>query len=150
MPEVWKKHSSFILDWAKLPPALDGVDLRPAVYLARETIPLNTLSVQASAAAIHAIDTLSLVRTMSSPAAKAALDNLRSEDFTVVVDALISRMRKNANWNKARSDFRGAVMTADRSEDAASVLSRFVRSLQFPTMPGWMAVMLKNKSWWQK
>lgn len=150
LPEVWTKHSSFLLDWAKLPPAVGGVDLRPAVYLARETIPLRMLAVQASAAAAQAIETLSKVSSISSPAGKSALDNLRSEDFIVVMDTLISQMRKDSNWSRARRDFRGAVMTADRSKDAALQLSRFVRSLQLPKMPGWMTIMLKNRSWWQQ
>ena len=150
LPEVWGKHSSFVLEWSKLPPSLEEVDLRPAVYLARETIPLRMPAVSTSAASLHAIETLSKVTSISSPAGKAALDALRPEDLVLVMDALIGDMRKNSAWNRARSDFRGSVMTADRSEDAAVQLSRFVRSLQFPKLPGWMATMLKGRSWWQE
>ena len=150
LPEVWVKHSAFLADWAQLPPELGGVDLRPAVYLARETIPLRMLAVQASAAAVHAMGILSKVSTIASPSAKSALDKLRGEDLVVVMDALITQMRKDSNWNRARSDFRGAVMTADRSDDAAVQLSRFVRSLQLVKIPGWMTTMLKGRSWWQE
>ena len=150
LPEILSKHSSFLLEWSKLPPALEGVDLRPAVYLARETIPLRMPTVSSSAAALHAIENLSKVTSVSSPAGKAALDALRPEELVVVMDALIGDMRKNSAWNRTRSDFRGAVMTADRSEDAAVQLSRFVRSLQLPKMPGWMTTMLKGRSWWQE
>ena len=150
LPEILSKHSSFLLEWSKLPPALEGVDLRPAVYLARETIPLRMPTVSSSAAALHAIENLSKVTSVSSPAGKAALDALRPEELVVVMDALIGDMRKNSTWTRTRSDFRGAVMTADRSEDAAVQLSRFVRSLQLPKMPGWMATMLKGRSWWQE
>ena len=149
LPEVWKKHSSFLTEWAKLPPKLGGVDLRPAVYLARETIPLRMLVAQASAAAEHAIETLSKVSTMGSPTAKAALEELRSEEVMVVMDGLIAQMRKDPNWERARSDFRGAVMTAERSEEAAIQLARFVRSLQLAKLPGWMSTMVKHRTWWQ-
>ena len=150
LPEILSKHSAVLLEWSKLPPALEGVDLRPAVYLARETIPLRMPTVSSSAAALHAIENLSKVTSVSSPAGKAALDALRPEELVVVMDALIGDMRKNSTWNRTRSDFRGAVMTADRSEDAAVQLSRFVRSLQLPKMPGWMATMLEGRSWWQE
>ena len=150
LPKEWNKHSTFLLEWAKLLPALGGVDLRPAVYLARETVPLSMLSVQASSAALHAIETLSKVSSVSSQVGKSALDNLRSEENLVVMDALIVKMRNDSDWRRPRKDFRGAVMTADRSADAALQLKRYVKSLQFEKLPGWMNIMLKEKSWWQE
>ena len=149
LPEVWIKHSSFLIEWAKLPPALGGVDLRPAVYLARENFPLLMLTTQASEAAVHAIETLLEVSTLASPTAKAALDSLRGVDVVVVMNELITHMRRDPNWNRARSDFRGAVLVADRSEEAAIQLVSFVRSLQLAKLPGWMATMLKSHAWWQ-
>ena len=87
---------------------------------------------------------------MGSPTAKAALEGLRSEEVLVVMDGLIAQMRKDSNWERTRSDFRGAVMAADRSQEAAIQLARFVRSLQLAKMPGWMATMLKRRSWWEE
>lgn len=150
LPATWDKHSSFLVEWAKLPPLLSGVDLRPAVYLARETVPLRISTTATSAPVVSAIQTLCKVSSISSPAAKSALDALGPEDLLQVMDGIVDGMRKNANWERARSDFRGAVITAGRSEEAATQLSRFIRSLQLPKMPGWMATMLKNKSWWQQ
>ncbi|MGN6950140.1 KAP family P-loop domain protein, partial [Neisseria sp. P0016.S005] len=37
-----KPIQAFIKEWAKLEPKLSNVDLRAAIYLSRETIPLNT------------------------------------------------------------------------------------------------------------
>ncbi len=150
LPEAWAKYSTFLLEWSSLPPKFGGVDLRPAVYLARETAPLHMLASQASAAAIYAVETLSKVSSISSPTGKSAIENLRSEELAVVMDGLISQMRKDSNWSRPRSEFRGAVMVADRSDSAALLLSKFVRSLQLPKIPGWMTTMLKNRPWWQQ
>ena len=47
------------------------------------------------------------------------------------MDALIVKMRNDSDWSRSRKDFRGAVMTAERSADAALQLKRYVKSLQF-------------------
>jgi hypothetical protein len=39
IPEPLAKHLAFLVDWGQLAPKLTGIDLRPAVYLARETVP---------------------------------------------------------------------------------------------------------------
>ena len=38
-PEAWKDHLDFIVEWGQLEPDISSVDLRPVVYLARETLP---------------------------------------------------------------------------------------------------------------
>ena len=35
-PEAWAARFDFLRDWLALDPMLNGVDLRPAVYLSRE------------------------------------------------------------------------------------------------------------------
>lgn len=149
LPDVWVKHSEFIFEWSKLPPALSGIDLRPAVYLARETVPLRISSSTSSPAVFAAVENLIRVSSISSPAAKSSLDSLKAEEFEPVMEALISEMRKDSEWRRARADFRGAVITANRSQAAADILSRFIRSLQLVKIPGWMSTMLKNTTWWK-
>ena len=39
LPGAWQKHLSVVQDWVRLEPRVGGGDLRPAVYLARETVP---------------------------------------------------------------------------------------------------------------
>lgn len=150
LPESWGKHEAFILEWAKLKPALANVDLRPAVYLARETVPLRIRSVTLSASAAKAVSALLQVRSVASPAAKAALDSLNPADLVLVMEALIDAMRKNSDWSRARPDFRGATLVADRLDAAAALLVRFFRSLQLPKTPGWVSTMVSDKAWWEE
>lgn len=53
-----KPIQEFIKEWAKLEPKLSDVDLRAAIYLSRETIPLNTYTAQLSQKAQDALSIL--------------------------------------------------------------------------------------------
>jgi hypothetical protein len=64
------------------------------------------------------------------------------------MDQVISEMRRNPAWEKVRPDFRGAVLLARASPEAAKALSRFLRSL--PKRPPWMGTMLKSEAWFEE
>ncbi|KQY26155.1 NTPase KAP [Caulobacter sp. Root487D2Y] len=149
LPEAWSKHLAFIKDWAGLEPLLAGVDLRPAVYLARETVPLQISSSSASAAVVAAVEVLLKVTTISSPAAREALDAVPPNEYVAVIEAVIAEMRKNSDWGRPRTDFRGATLVATRSPEAGSLLARFIRSLQLSRPPAWMSTMIKDADWWK-
>lgn len=149
IPDAWRTHVKFLERWSTLPPRLGGVDLRPAVYLARETMPLRNISTGDSTAIVAAVDTLLEVKSIGSSAAKSVTDALQAEEMPRVMNSLIDEMRKDPDWSRPRSDFRGAVVLANRSNEAAEHFSRFIRALQLQKMPAWMNVMLKDKSWWQ-
>lgn len=150
LPKPWLSFLPFVKEWSQLAPSLGGMDLRPAVYLSRETVPLRISSATISPNAQRAAETLAKVTTISSPAGKSALDTLSTEEFPLAMELIIAEMRKNSDWNRARADFRGALMTADRSVEAATLLARFIRSLQLPSYPGWMRTMLKGAKWWSE
>lgn len=150
LPEAWAKHEDFIRDWAKLKPALTNIDLRPAVYLSRETVPLRIRSATLSANAAKAVSALLQVRSIASPAAKAALEGVPSTDLVPIMEAMIDAMRKDPQWSRLRPDFRGATLVADRSEAAATLLVRFFKSLQLVKTPGWVLTMVRDRDWWEE
>ena len=75
-PEGWQKHSPFLVEWARLDPKLSGIDLRPAVYLARETVPLRLSAATLSPRARRAVESLLRTATISSRAAAGAIETL--------------------------------------------------------------------------
>lgn len=149
-PEAWAKHLNFLRDWASLDPKLSGIDLRPAVYLARETVPLRIAASTMSPAAAKAVETVLKVPSISSVAGREALDAVPVEEGTVVMEAVIAELRKNSDWTRTRADFRGAYVVARHFPEAGALLARFVRSLQLPNCPAWMSSMLKDAGWWNE
>lgn len=150
LPEVWIKHMVFLRDWASLEPRLGGVDLRPAVYLARETVPLRISGTAISPAILKALQTLLKVTSISSAAGREAIGAVKGDDLPVVMEAIIAEMRKNSDWSRIRPDFRGAFMVAQQSADAGALLMRFIRSLQLPKYPGWLSTTVKGAKWWEE
>jgi predicted KAP-like P-loop ATPase len=148
-PEAWHAHVDFIRDWAGLEPKLAGLDLKPAVYLARETVPLRVAGSSLSPAAAKAIQSLANVATLSSVAAREALTGIDSSEHVPIMEALLTEMRRNTDWSRARSDFRGAVILADNAPATGVVLMRFIRSLSLDRMPPWMSTMVRDKPWFE-
>ncbi|MGM5049530.1 KAP family P-loop NTPase fold protein [Tardiphaga sp. 604_B6_N1_1] len=147
LPEKWHPHLAFVSDWARLEPKLAGLDLKPAVYLARETIPVRIASAAVPPHVTQAVETLLKTPTMSSQAAIAAVATLKGGYEVVGMDALVAEMRKNAEWSKVRADVRGVVLLAQASPDAAKIAVRFFKDL--PTRPPWLRNMLSSEDWYK-
>ncbi|HCF4825343.1 TPA: NTPase KAP, partial [Pseudomonas aeruginosa] len=78
-PKTWTDNpttKSFISDWAQLEPRLSGVDLRAAIYLSRETMPIGAYVVGLSPAGREALDALVNTKNTSSPTAEKIFDTL--------------------------------------------------------------------------
>jgi predicted KAP-like P-loop ATPase len=144
-PDAFQKHIPFVIEWARLEPKLAGIDLRPAVYLARETVPLRLAGATLSPKVVRAVETLLQTATISSKAAAEAIASLDGSEKVAAMEQIVGEMRRNPLWEKLRTDFRGSVLLARASPEAAKALARFLRSL--PKRPPWMTTMLKDEVW---
>ncbi|WFU04521.1 P-loop NTPase fold protein (plasmid) [Rhizobium sp. CB3171] len=142
LPKDWQKHAEFISDWLKLHPPLGGIDLRPAVYLSRETIPVRVAINRMSEKTRNAIEVLLKTATLSSRASKAAVEEIDVSEVGEAINEIIAVMKRNPDWDKARDDFRGAHLLAQRHEDAHRKLVAFVETL--PKVPRWMTALMKD------
>ncbi len=142
LPKDWQKHSEFVSDWLKLHPPLGGIDLRPAVYLARETMPIRVATRRMSEKTRNAIEVLLKTATLSSKASKEAVDVLDASEAGEAMDEIVAVMKRNPEWDKARDDFRGAHLLARRHEVSHRKLIAFVQTL--PKTPKWMAALMKD------
>ena len=142
LPKDWADYASFVEDWVKLEPPLGDVDLRPAVYLARETLPVRMEPSRLSPKTRKAIDTLLKTATMGSPASKRALEDIDPAEAVEAMDEMIASFGRSSEWSKGRNDFRGAVLVARRWPATHGKLERFVEGL--PRVPKWMAAMMKD------
>lgn len=147
-----KPIQEFIKEWAKLEPKLSDVDLRAAIYLSRETIPLNTYTAQLSQKAQDALNILLTTTSRTgSQNTKDAIQQLTMDEQISVMDALVEQLRKVDNWAKSPNGFMGACLLAKFSEGGAKILNRFIIELKnkgfnYP----WFNTRLKNETWYQE
>ncbi|XWY20941.1 KAP family P-loop NTPase fold protein [Bisgaard Taxon 45] len=147
-----KPIQTFIKEWAKLEPKLSDVDLRAAIYLSRETIPLNTYTAQLSQKAQDALSIL--LKTASrtgSQNIKNAIQPLTVDEKISVMETLIEQLRKVDNWDKSPNGFMGACLLAVNSEDGAKILNRFIielknKGVNYP----WLNTRLNSETWYQE
>lgn len=145
IPEPWQKHADVVKEWVMLEPKLAGVDLRPAVYLARETVPLRVSTAALSPKVRTAVETLLETATISSRAAAEAIGTLDGAERLSAMEQIIREIQKDPAWDRTRPDFRGAVLLARGSPDAAKALVRFIKAL--PKRPPWMTAMVRDEAW---
>lgn len=144
LPKEWQKYADFVSDWLKLHPSLGGTDLRPAVYLSKETMPVKMSPQRISAKTLKAVEVILRTATLSSFASKTAIREIDAAEVGDAMDEIIATMKRNPDWSKARDDFRGASLLAKSNEIAHEKLVGFIASL--PTRPRWMKTLMKDDS----
>lgn len=150
-PKTWIDNpttKSFISEWAQLEPRLSGVDLRAAIYLSRETMPIGAYVVGLSPSGREALDVLVNTKNTSSPTAEKLLASLPLEEQIPVMEGIISHLRQISDWSRQPKGFAGACLLARYSADAAKVLVRYLQELELGDKhPPWMAAALKEEQW---
>ncbi|WP_412503200.1 P-loop NTPase fold protein [Shewanella chilikensis] len=150
-PKTWTDNpttQSFILEWAQLEPRLSGVDLRAAIYLSRETMPIGAYVVGLSPVGREILSVLVNTKNTSSPTAEKLLSTLPFEEQIPVMEGIISHLRQFTDWTKQPKGFAGACLLARHSAEAAKVFVRYLQELNVGGKPpAWMAASLKTEKW---
>ncbi|WP_298820401.1 P-loop NTPase fold protein [uncultured Roseibium sp.] len=144
LPKEWQKYPDFLMDWLKLDPLLGDIDLRPAVYLSKETMPVKLSQQRLSAKTLRAIEVLLKTASLKSAASKAALKDVESSEIGEAMDEIVAAMKRDPAWNKIRSDFRGAYLLAKHDQVAHDKLVGFIKTLP-GKRPRWMVTMMKDE-----
>ncbi|NWA33170.1 MULTISPECIES: P-loop NTPase fold protein [unclassified Pseudomonas] len=146
-PDVWKTKENLLKDWVRLEPSLSTQDLRPIVYLSRETTPMRILRAGLSAEAAEALTVLKRITNTSSPSAKLALQAIPSNEHVAVMVQLIESMRSHSDWSVKAAGFDGAQLLADKSQDAGELLSDFIHTVMPDKLKPWMNPRVRDKRW---
>ncbi len=146
-PKSWQDNAEFIKQWSKLKPALQGIDLRGAVYLSRETMQMGVYEIGLSSAAREVLAVLLSTENISSSEAKKVIPTLSTEEQVPVMEGIIERFREISDWSKKPSGFAGACLLAQSSSTASKILSRYI--LSFKEQSPWLKTMLRKETWYQ-
>lgn len=146
LPSEWKAQGPFLRDWMQLKPSLGGVDLRPLVYLSKETTVLRSVGSGLSQAAAEAVRILASAKTFSSPAATQAIAAVPSSELGGVMRELVAVLGEQADWSKRPYAFNGSIMLADAHPEVAGQLVALVKALPGKKAP-WLTTLLKDRAW---
>ncbi len=150
VPQSWKQPTTreFVREWSKLPPDLHDTDLRAAVYLSRETMPIGVYVIALSPQGREALKALADTRSISSPAGKTAVQSLALEEQVPVMEGLIGQLRSISDWSNQPNGFSGACLLAAHSAEAATLLRRFINTIS--NRPPWMNSMVRDQQWFKE
>jgi len=146
-PEQLRAHIEFLAQWFALEPSLSGRDLRPAIYLCRDIVPLTHPPGELSAKAIKVFQALKTVSNITSVAGKKAVESLSPVEQTDVLVGLIGELKKVTDWNYRVPGFAGAVIISEISPEFGLKLAAFINQLPPKTVGLWMLPLIKNKTW---
>ncbi|MFH6566777.1 KAP family P-loop NTPase fold protein [Pseudomonas kulmbachensis] len=149
-PEVWKEKSELLREWLTLEPLLTPIDLRPIVYLSRETTPLRVLRAGLSADAANALGILKRTINTSSPAAISAIKTIPASERSLVMTQLIESMRSHPDWSVRAPGFEGAQLLAEKSIDAGGLLSDFIHTVMPGRLKPWLSAKVRGASWFKQ
>ncbi len=150
-PDSWSKNQivqEFILEWGRLEPPLKNKDLRAAIYLSRETVPIGAYSTELSLAGRSALKVLLATGKISSLEGADACRRIPLRDQVPAIEAVIDHLRQVTEWNIQPIGFAGACLLASQSPETGRLLCRFISTLG--KQPPWMKVMLKEAHWYKE
>lgn len=145
-PDEWRKSLAFLHDWLGLKPALSGIDLRPLVYLSKETAVLRSVAGDMSQSSADAVLRLTNVKTLASPAAAMAIAGIAPGEHAAVMRELLASLRGHVDWSDRPDAINGAVLLADTDVEAGRQLCAFLGGLPGKKSP-WLKALLNDKAW---
>lgn len=148
-PKEWKPRAAFVREWLALDPPLAGVNLRPLVYLSRETIPLRSLKGGLSDAAGEGLRVLLGTTKMASSSATTAANAIPEAERTAVMKAMIERFRSHGDWLQPPAGIHGALILAKGAPEAAADLAAFIRRANSKKLPPWLGTLIRDEPWYK-
>lgn len=147
LPKDWKPSKGFLMRWFKLSPSLSDLDLRPAVYLSKESSRLTSLDNHLGKQGQKLLDALkNLTRGLSRSGKELA--ELCPEDLqSHVMRELINEIRKANNWSSPPTGFYGAVLLANVNTVLGDMLVRFLDNLPPKTVGSWAFPLIQKTAW---
>ncbi len=141
LPEEWKLDLAFLDKWSKLPPMFANVNLTPAAYLSRESIPMGLVNAVMSGAAQKLVKDLMKQTERLSHTNQNAIAATPREDYLAVMDGLIENFRTVSDWSKAPPGIYGARLLAVEEPKCKKTLLTYVKGLP---KQRWLNVIIKE------
>ena len=129
LPEEWELDLAFLDKWSKLPPMFTEVDLTPAAYLSRESIPMGAVNSVMSGAAQKLVESLMKQKNRVSLTSSEAISAAPKEEYMAVMDGLIENFKLIGDWDKVPLGIYGARLLAIEDQKCRSNLLTYLKGL---------------------
>jgi predicted KAP-like P-loop ATPase len=129
LPEEWKHDLSFLDKWSRLKPQFTGLDLTAAAYLSRQNIPMGSVNSVMSGAAQRLLEGLIKQGTRASSATSKLLELTINDEYVLVMDELIERLRQLEDLQTKSPGFYGGFALAIHDAKCKDIFLAFVKTL---------------------
>lgn len=141
LPKEWENGSAFLEKWSELAPKFADIDLTPAAYLSRQSIPMGNANSMISGAAQALLDGLHQQATPTSAVSEKLFKELAMEEYVPVMDGLITHLRQIDDLKIKSPGIYGARWLAGKDNECKTIFMSFLEKA--PKKP-WISVMLKD------
>lgn len=142
-PEEWADE--FSKEWLTLEPALADIDLRGAVFVSRENMPIITSTDRLSNEGIDILEAL-LKTTSNSPAIIGKLQLLPPHELQVISGSVLSRARSINQWGTPPIIHAMLSLTQIQG-DHSNLILNFFKSIPASQLEAAIVPLLSDKTW---
>lgn len=144
--DAWSADRAFVTDWLKLDPPLADVDLRGALHVGRESLPLVSADDRVSKEAQDVLNEAVSLRLKASADLKARFGRLVPDERSFIVDKLLERAASESEWGTPDILW-GLAMSADADADAAKRLVVFLTGLDSAALKAPLVPRIRDTTW---
>ena len=127
--EAWSSDKVFVTEWLQLDPLFGNLDLRGALHVGRETLPLVSASDRVSPEAQEVTKGLLALSVACQPDLRARFKALAPDERTFVMDKLLARAANEPSWGIPKILY-GLSAVAEEDSDQAKRLIVFLSTRQ--------------------
>ncbi|MES2031536.1 MAG: P-loop NTPase fold protein [Pseudomonadota bacterium] len=144
--DPWSLDKTFVTEWLKLDPPLGDVDLRGALHVGRESIPIVSADDRSSKEAQDLLTEVMALRLKAPAALAERYGKLAPDERTLIMDKLLERSASENEWGTPDILW-GLSMAADVDLDQAKRMAVFLSSLASHSLTPALVVRIRSTSW---
>lgn len=129
LPIEWEVDLEFVIKWSKLQPQFAGVDLTPAAYLSKESIPMGAVNSVMSGAAQKLVVSLMKQKNRISVINAELIKVTPKEEYMSVMDGVIENLQSIGDWSDMPVGIYGARLLALEDQKCRSSYLTFLNSM---------------------
>lgn len=129
LPEEWQNDPEFIEQWSNLLPKFSEIDLTPAAYLSRESIPMGSVNSVMSGAAQKLVDALMKQKNRLSGVNSDLITATPKEEYMAVMDGLIENFKSIGDWSEMPLGIYGARLLAIEEQKCRASFLTFLNNI---------------------